>query len=192
VFSFCYAQWPNYLQCIIFPSLSILQHYIKFDVCTIIMLEKLLWSRSFGTIVSHLVHPSYFFLRVKPSLSGPTCCTYLFKMLGFDCSCINISFLAKWSPYSSSCDGTCKDQCLSFPCYTMGYSCNVTCSCPITCLAFQKSSVAILSSNIVFFDGPTTQAIIYFVSSKCPFECCANTFPLLCKSCNKGLVISSF
>jgi len=50
-FSFCYAQRPNYLQHTIFPSPGILQHYIKFDACTIITLEKLLGSRSFGTIV---------------------------------------------------------------------------------------------------------------------------------------------
>jgi hypothetical protein len=39
---FCYAKWLIYLQHIIFPSLSILQHYTKFDACTIAMLEKLL------------------------------------------------------------------------------------------------------------------------------------------------------
>ncbi len=32
-----------------------MQHYTKFDVHTIVMLEKLLGSRSFGTIVGHLV-----------------------------------------------------------------------------------------------------------------------------------------
>jgi hypothetical protein len=56
MFSFCYAQWPSYLQCIIFPSPSILQCYTKFNVRTIAMLEKLLKSRSFGTTVSHLAH----------------------------------------------------------------------------------------------------------------------------------------
>jgi len=45
MFSFCYAQWPSYLQHIIFPSLNILQHYTKFDACTIVMLEKLLMSQ---------------------------------------------------------------------------------------------------------------------------------------------------
>jgi hypothetical protein len=53
MFSLCYAQQSNYLQCTIFPSLSILQHYTKFDVYTIVM-EKLLKSLSFGTIVGHL------------------------------------------------------------------------------------------------------------------------------------------
>jgi hypothetical protein len=33
-----------------------LQHYIKFDAHTIIMLEKLLRSRSFGIIMGHLAH----------------------------------------------------------------------------------------------------------------------------------------
>jgi hypothetical protein len=52
--SFCYTQHPNYLQHIVFPSLGILQHYTKFDACTIVMFKKLLRSRSFGTIVGHL------------------------------------------------------------------------------------------------------------------------------------------
>jgi len=54
-FSFCYAQRPNYLQYIVFPSLGILQRYTEFDVRNIIMLEKQLGSISFGTIVGHLV-----------------------------------------------------------------------------------------------------------------------------------------
>ncbi len=55
MFSFCYAQRLNYLQYIVFPSLGILQRYTEFDVCSIVMLEKQLGSRSFGTIVGHLV-----------------------------------------------------------------------------------------------------------------------------------------
>jgi len=54
MFSLCYAQPLNYLQCIVFPSLGILQRYTEFDVHIIVMLEKLLGSRSFGTIISHL------------------------------------------------------------------------------------------------------------------------------------------
>ncbi len=54
--SLCYAQWPNYLHHTIFPSPSILQCYTKFDARTISMLEKLLGSGSFGTIVGHLAH----------------------------------------------------------------------------------------------------------------------------------------
>jgi hypothetical protein len=37
--SLCYAQQPSYLHHIVFPSPCILQHYIKFDVCTIAMLN---------------------------------------------------------------------------------------------------------------------------------------------------------
>jgi hypothetical protein len=55
MFSFCYAQQLSYLKHIVFPSLGILQHYTKFDTCTIAMLEKLLRLGSFGTIVGHLV-----------------------------------------------------------------------------------------------------------------------------------------
>jgi hypothetical protein len=37
-----------------FPSLNILKHYVKFDTCTIITLEKLLGARSFGGSINHL------------------------------------------------------------------------------------------------------------------------------------------
>jgi len=40
--SLYYAQQPNYLQDIIFPSPSILQCYTEFDAHTITMLKKLL------------------------------------------------------------------------------------------------------------------------------------------------------
>jgi hypothetical protein len=52
--SFCYAQQLSYLQHTIFPSPSILQCYGEFDAHTIVMLKKLLRSKSFGTMVGHL------------------------------------------------------------------------------------------------------------------------------------------
>ncbi len=39
-----------------FPSPCILQHYDKFNICTIVTLEKLLGVGSFGGSISHLVH----------------------------------------------------------------------------------------------------------------------------------------
>jgi hypothetical protein len=54
MFSFCCAQWLSCLQCIIFPSLGILQCYIEFDAHTIAMLKKPLALGSFGTIMGHL------------------------------------------------------------------------------------------------------------------------------------------
>jgi hypothetical protein len=96
MFPLCYAQLPGYLQRIVFPLPNILQHYTKFDVHTIIMLEKLLGSRSFGTTLDHLVHCQIIFLLlhegVKASLSGQMCCAHLFKMLNFDRSYINLWF----------------------------------------------------------------------------------------------------
>jgi hypothetical protein len=37
-----------------FPSLNILQHYVKFNIHTITTLEKLLGARSFGGSINHL------------------------------------------------------------------------------------------------------------------------------------------
>jgi hypothetical protein len=119
------------------------------------------------------------------------CCLHLFRMLGFDYSCINFLFLAWWSSYSFLCDGTCKDWYLSFPNCTMGYLCNVTWDCPITCLTFWKSSNVILSSSVVFFYGPTTQTWIYFTFNRCSFGCCVNMSLLLCRSSSRGLVIAN-
>lgn len=52
----CYAQHLNYLLHTVFPSPSILQHYIEFDIHTIVTLKKLLDVRSFGDFFDHLVH----------------------------------------------------------------------------------------------------------------------------------------
>ncbi len=49
MFSLCYAQHPCYILCIIFMSPSVLQHYAKFDLLTMVMLEKLLGTWSFST-----------------------------------------------------------------------------------------------------------------------------------------------
>jgi hypothetical protein len=72
MFSLCYAQLLNYLQCTIFPSPNILQHYTKFDVHTIIMLEKLLGSGSFFTIVDHLASHQITLLVFSQGLKLPS------------------------------------------------------------------------------------------------------------------------
>jgi hypothetical protein len=51
---FCYAQHLNYLLCTIFLFPNILQHYVRFDLCTIVTLEKLLGIGSFDNIVGNL------------------------------------------------------------------------------------------------------------------------------------------
>jgi hypothetical protein len=60
--SSCYAQHPSYLFHTMFPSLSILQHYTKFNICTITTLEMLLGVGSFGGFINHLVHRQAIFL----------------------------------------------------------------------------------------------------------------------------------
>jgi hypothetical protein len=40
----------------VFPFPGILQHYIEFNIHTIITLEKLLGARSFGGFIGHLAH----------------------------------------------------------------------------------------------------------------------------------------
>jgi hypothetical protein len=56
MFSLCYAQHFGYLLCIMFPSPSILQHYIEFNICIITMLEKLHGVGFFDGSIGHLVH----------------------------------------------------------------------------------------------------------------------------------------
>jgi hypothetical protein len=43
------------MMCNLFSSPNIVQHYVKFNLHTIVTLEKLLGTRSFGTIMDHLV-----------------------------------------------------------------------------------------------------------------------------------------
>ncbi len=52
--SLCYAQCPGYWFRTMFPSLSILQHYVEFNICALTTLEKLLGARSFGGFIGHL------------------------------------------------------------------------------------------------------------------------------------------
>jgi hypothetical protein len=56
MFLLCCAQRPSYLFHIMFPSPNILKHYVEFDICTIVMLEKLISVISFGGFISHLVY----------------------------------------------------------------------------------------------------------------------------------------
>jgi hypothetical protein len=53
--SLCYAQRLGYFFRTMFSSPNILQHYAKFDIHTIVMLEKLLGAGSFGGSIGHLV-----------------------------------------------------------------------------------------------------------------------------------------
>jgi len=130
---------------------------------------KIFWHHNgpFGSLSNHY---SSFFKWARSSLTGLMCCPHFFRVFGFDRSCISFSFLARWSFYFSWCGGTCKDRYLSLPSSTTRYMCNVTWSCLITCFAFEKSSGAILFSNAVFFDGPITQAKIYFTLANIPSD----------------------
>jgi len=52
----------------------------------------------------------------------------------------------------------------------MWYLFDVTWGHSITCLAFQKSNNVILSSNVVFFNGPTTQVGIISLLVDVPLD----------------------
>ncbi len=54
--SLFYTQRLSYLVHTMFPSSCILQHYVKFDTCTIVTSQKLLCAISFGGSISHLTH----------------------------------------------------------------------------------------------------------------------------------------
>jgi hypothetical protein len=69
MFSLHYAQRLGYLLFTMFPSPSILQHYIEFDIHTIITLEKLLGAGSFGGYINHLTHHQAILLAFLGGLS---------------------------------------------------------------------------------------------------------------------------
>jgi hypothetical protein len=54
--SLCYGQRLGYFLHTMFSFPSILQHYAKFDIHTIVTLKKLLGARSFGDSIDHLIH----------------------------------------------------------------------------------------------------------------------------------------
>jgi hypothetical protein len=54
-----------------FPSTSILQHYIEFNTCTIVTLKKLLNVASFGGFINHLAHRHAILLASLGWLSLP-------------------------------------------------------------------------------------------------------------------------
>jgi hypothetical protein len=62
----CYAECYDYLLCIMFQLLGILQHCIKFDIRTTTILEKLLGAKSFGGFINHLARCQgiFFFLQM--------------------------------------------------------------------------------------------------------------------------------
>jgi len=111
---------------------------------------KIFWYRS-GPFDSSSNHFSCFFKGAKDSFSHLTCCLCLFRMLGFDCSCISFSFLVGWSFYFSWCGGTCKDWYLSFLGRITRYMCDVTWGHLITCLVFQKSNYIIPIFKCILF-----------------------------------------
>jgi hypothetical protein len=55
MFLLCYAQHLGCLLRTMFPYLDILQHYVKFDTCTIVTLKKLLGVGFFGGSIGHLI-----------------------------------------------------------------------------------------------------------------------------------------
>jgi hypothetical protein len=106
--SFCYAQRPSKLT--IFPSPMWYQIWCSYHNYVIKTIEvNFLWHHGgpFGLLLGHF---SCFFRRVRPSLNGPMRCPYLFRLLSYDHPCISFSLIAKWSPYSFQCDGTCRDR----------------------------------------------------------------------------------
>ncbi len=83
MFLLCYAQCFGYLIRTMFPSPSILQHYIEFDIRTITTLEKLLSARSFGVIIGHLACCQATFLVFFNKLDLPSVIwTIAFTYLG--------------------------------------------------------------------------------------------------------------
>jgi hypothetical protein len=66
MFSLCYAPWL--FASFNVPSPSTLQHYAKFDIHTIVVLEKLLDVRTFGGFIGHLAHPQTTFIAFSNGL----------------------------------------------------------------------------------------------------------------------------
>ncbi len=71
VLSLCYAQCLGYLFHTMFPFLSILQHYVEFNTCTVITLEKSLGVGSFGGSMNDRVLLDMFGLSFMVRIVAP-------------------------------------------------------------------------------------------------------------------------
>jgi hypothetical protein len=98
----------NALLYIMFPSPNILQHYLAFNIYTIVMLESyLVWVFywSFNLSSSHF---TCFFGKIRPPFYSLDCYPpILIGMLGINYSYTSQSFLARWSPIPFGCNNTC-------------------------------------------------------------------------------------
>jgi len=124
------------------------------------MLEKLLGLRSFGTIVDHLVHHQVTFPTSLGGLGLPLMVQHVAPI-----------FLRCWvliAPTLVSCfqqddhftffDVVAHVKTSTYPFQVALWDIRVMLHFHLlTCFAFQKFSGAILSSNPIFFEGPTTE-----------------------------------
>jgi hypothetical protein len=155
----------------------------------IVLRVKILWQHNgpFGSLSSHY---SYFFKGARPSFSGLMCYPRFLRMLGFDRSCISFSFLARWSFYSSWCGGKCKisicpSQVALQDTHVMLLEVVQSHVLPFKSLVVQSYP----QCSFLWWTNYTSKNLFHF--SIHSFRCCASTFILLCRSNNKGLIISS-
>jgi len=163
----------------VFPSPNILQHYIKFDTCTITswrsyLVRDLLMVLSIPS--SSSCHFSYFFGQVWPPFHSLDYYPCILRMLGIDRSCTCHSFLVGWSPYSFGCNSTCWDWHFSIPNGITNYTWHATLGCLFLGPTLWGLGGLILSLVIGFFGKSPERAGVCLTSSKCSFKYHANMY----------------
>jgi hypothetical protein len=131
------------------------------------MLKKLLGMKFFNITVSHFI---CFFKGALPSLNGSTCCPYLFGMLNFDHSCTYHSFPTRWSPHSSQCGDTCRNQKISLTTSAMGYPSFINLGCLFSSPPLWESCDIIVFTRMGCFDELFTCNFFATLSIDVPFN----------------------
>ncbi len=111
-----------------------------------------------------------------------------FGMLGSNCFYTCHLFLARLSPYSFQCQGTCWNCHFSLLVHIVKYLNYTTPNCSFSSPLLWKSGG--IFSFTCFFYGPFTRIRICHNFSRCSFKCHMNMFSILHKSNHKHLVIS--
>jgi len=143
---------------------------------------------SFSSLLNHY---SCFFGRTWPPFYSSKCFPCILGMLGTDHPYTYYLFPVGWSPYSFGCSSTCRDW--HFPVLDdiMKYPKLVTPGCLLLSPTFWKPNGFVLSPIVSFFTELPTQEKLSPTPNKHSFKYHVNMFPLMCKSKNKCLVISS-
>ncbi len=123
-----------------FPSPSILEHYVEFEYSYYNYVGEITWCeifwwfyRSPGSLSNHA---PYFFKQAWLPFCGLNYNPLILGVLGINHSCTCHSFLIGWLPFYFWCNNTCWNRHFPIPNGTTRCPSHVTLGCLLSCLTF--------------------------------------------------------